>query len=85
VECARHSEHALVLMDMQMPGMDGLKATQAIRQIPDRATLPIIAMTANVFEEDRQQCQAVGMNDFIAKPFEPEQLYGHLSKPLTSA
>lgn len=75
VECARHSEHALVLMDMQMPGMDGLKATQAIRQIPDRATLPIIAMTANVFEEDRQQCQAVGMNDFIAKPFEPEQLY----------
>ena len=65
----------LVLMDMQMPGMDGLEATREIRQLPDWDQVPIIALTANVFDGDRQACEASGMNDFIAKPMVAESLY----------
>jgi signal transduction histidine kinase/ActR/RegA family two-component response regulator len=72
--------YALVLMDMQMPEMDGLDATKAIRQMPGMQNLPIIAMTANAFDEDRERCLAAGMNDFVAKPVEPERLYGTLLK-----
>ena len=64
----------LVLMDMQMPVQDGLSATRAIRQRLG-AGLPIIAMTANAFGEDRDACLAAGMNDHIAKPVDPERLY----------
>jgi len=64
----------LVLMDMQMPVMDGLLATQAIRRHPDLQALPIIAMTANAMQADREACMAAGMNDHVGKPFDLDQL-----------
>ncbi|MDP3540718.1 MAG: response regulator [Azonexus sp.] len=63
-----------ILMDVRMPIMDGLQATQALRAIPATQGIPIIAMTANAMVEDREECLRVGMNDFISKPVNPEQL-----------
>jgi two-component system sensor histidine kinase/response regulator len=74
----------LVLMDMQMPVMDGLTATREIRAMPGMAHLPIIAMTANAMQRDRDRCMDAGMNDFVSKPIDPEALVAMLRKWLES-
>ncbi len=78
VEQARARNYALILMDMKMPVMDGVQATHAIRSIPGQETVPILAMTANAFADDRDRCLAAGMNGHIGKPVEPDVLYSTL-------
>ncbi len=74
------SPYDIVLMDMQMPVMDGLTATQEIRKLPQFAALPIVAMTANAMQQDRERCIAAGMNGHLPKPIEPEELWATLRK-----
>ncbi len=81
---ARHP-YPLVLMDMQMPNMNGLDATRAMRKTENGRTVPIIAMTANAFIEDRQNCLAAGMNDFISKPIPPADLHSTMLRWLREA
>ena len=85
IEKLRAAQYDLILMDMQMPRLNGIDATIAIRGIEGYARVPILAMTANAFEEDRQACLAAGMNDHIAKPVEPPVLFDRLLKWLTEA
>ena len=83
VELASKNDYGLILMDMQMPLMDGLEATQRIRLLANGANVLIIAMTANAFVEDKARCFAVGMNDFIAKPVAPDVLFSTILKCLS--
>jgi two-component system sensor histidine kinase/response regulator len=80
VQKVKEAAYDIVLMDMQMPVMDGITATREIRKLPQFAALPIVAMTANAMEGDRQRCLEAGMNDHIAKPVEPDDLWKALLK-----
>jgi len=94
VSVARNGKEALdllhlqhfdcVLMDMQMPIMDGLEATRLLRADASIARMPVIAMTANVSNKDRERCLAVGMDDFVSKPFKPHALYATLANWLSA-
>lgn len=83
VELAASGNYDLILMDMLMPRMDGLEATRQIRATSQGRRIPILAMTANAFTEDKAQCFAAGMDDFIAKPVDPDILFSTLLKWLT--
>ena len=80
VRAVRERDYAAVLMDVQMPYMDGMQATRLIRTMPDRAGLPVIAVTANAFEGDRQRCFDAGMTDFIPKPLQARVLHSVLMR-----
>jgi PAS domain S-box-containing protein len=83
IDQVKSKAYDLILMDMQMPVMGGLEATQIIRQLPQGGNIPILAMTANAFIEDRDACLASGMDDFITKPVVPDRLYEILVKWLS--
>lgn len=80
VDCVRTHSYDLILMDLQMPRLGGLEASRAIRGLPNGATVPIVAMTANTFVEDQRRCRDAGMDDFVGKPVEPALLYETLLK-----
>jgi CheY-like chemotaxis protein len=80
LDLARQNRYDLILMDMQMPNLNGVDATKAIRADSLNRATPILAMTANAFDEDRQACLEAGMNEHLAKPVDPDLLYETLLK-----
>ena len=85
IDMVQQRHYDLILMDMHMPRMNGLEATQAIRALPSRHRPPIVAMTANAFDDDRRKCAAAGMDDFLSKPVEPSEMYTILLRWLERA
>ncbi len=83
VEFAAATNYSVILMDMQMPELDGLEATRRIRNLPQHQNTPILAMTANAFAEDRDRCLKAGMSDFMSKPIKMETLVELLIKWLS--
>jgi CheY-like chemotaxis protein len=76
LQAAQEHRFDVVLMDLHMPEMDGIAATRAIRALPDpaRSTVPIVALTADAFDDTRERCLVAGMNDFLTKPVSPQKL-----------
>ena len=84
LECVGRKRYDLILMDVQMPRLNGLEATRRLRALPHGADVPVVALTANAFAEDRALCLAAGMNDFVAKPVKPELFFGILVRWLAT-
>ena len=80
IDWVRRQYFDAVLMDLHMPEMDGFEATRQIRALPAGREVPVIAMTAAVMAEDRRRCAELGMNDFVAKPIEPDELLRSLAR-----
>lgn len=85
LERAQAADYDLILMDLQMPNLGGVEAARRLRDLPDWKDKPIVAMTANIFEGDRRACAEAGMNDFVAKPVDPDELYRVLSRWLPAS
>lgn len=83
VTLARKNSYAAIFMDMQMPKLNGMEATLEIRRLPGYRDIPIIAMTANAFVEDKERCFEAGMNDFLVKPFDPDTMFATLLRSLS--
>jgi CheY-like chemotaxis protein len=76
IEALQRADYDVVLMDVHMPEMDGIEAAGRIRALPGRpAKTPIIAVTANIMDDDRKRCLAAGMDDFLSKPIAPDALF----------
>ena len=82
VALARNNSYAAIFMDMQMPKLNGLEAAEQIRLLPGCWEIPIVAMTANAFAEDKALCVKAGMNDYLLKPFMPDQLFAVVLRAL---
>ena len=81
IEKFREYGYDLILMDIQMPVMDGLEAARKIREFSD---VPIIALTANSNKEEQDKCLKIGMNDYLSKPFKPQDLYARIMGVMTA-